>query len=84
VYVYVYNYGTTRFVERQTNSGGGGAVTGYSLELLCHVLNDPRLETRQGLKFCLLSKMSRTVLGPIQPPIEWVPGFFDQGQAAGS
>jgi hypothetical protein len=37
-------------------------------------LNDRGLEFRQGLIIFLLTTASRTVLGPIQPPIQWVPG----------
>jgi len=38
---------------------------------------DPDFDSRQGKKnFFLFSQISRLVLGPTQPVIQWVPGFF--------
>ena len=45
--------------------------------------NDPWLEFRHGQKSFLSSQMSRPNLGHIQPPIEWVQGFFSGGKRPG-
>jgi len=37
-------------------------------------LNDRGFESRQGLGIFLFTIVSRPVLGPTQPPIQWVPG----------
>jgi hypothetical protein len=42
-------------------------------------LDDRRFESRQGLGIFLFTTVSRTVLGPTQPPIEWVPGALSLG-----
>jgi len=40
-------------------------------------LGDLAFESRQGQKIYLLfNKASRPILGPIQPPIQWVRGSF--------
>ena len=42
-------------------------------------LDGPRIESRCGRDFPHLSKPA---LGPIQPPMEWVPGLFPGGKEA--
>jgi hypothetical protein len=37
-------------------------------------LDDQGFESRQGLGIFLYTTASRPVLGPTQPPIQWVPG----------
>jgi hypothetical protein len=41
-------------------------------------LNDLGFESRQEMGIFLLTA-SRSALGPIQPPIQWVPGAFSLG-----
>jgi hypothetical protein len=43
-----------------------------------HLLHGP-LESRQGLGIFLSTTLSRPVLGPTQPPIQWVPGALSLG-----
>jgi hypothetical protein len=43
-------------------------------------LDGSGIESRWGRDF---SQPSRPALGPIQPPILWVPGLFPGGKAAG-
>ena len=54
--------------------GSVGIATRYGLD-------GPRIETRRRQHF---PHPSRPALGPIQPPVKWVPGLFLRGKAAGA
>jgi hypothetical protein len=41
-------------------------------------------DSRRGLWIFLFTTASRTVLGPTQPPVQWVPGAHPRGKAAGT
>jgi hypothetical protein len=43
-------------------------------------MDSPKIESRLGRDF---SQPSRPAMGPNQPPIQWVPGLFHGGKAAG-
>jgi hypothetical protein len=51
-----------------------GIALGYGLEI--GVLG---FDSRRGLGIFLFSTVSRTTLGPTQPPIQWVPGDLSLG-----
>jgi hypothetical protein len=46
-------------------------------------LPDPGFECQQKLEIFLFSKLSKLVLGPTQPPIQGVLGFFPRGKTVG-
>jgi len=46
-----------------------------------YMLDGPRIEAWWGRDF---SHLSRTVLGPTQPPIQWVPAVCRQRNTAGT
>jgi hypothetical protein len=47
--------------------------------VLGYRLDDWGFESQQGLGILLFTTMSRPALGPIQPPIQWVPGALSLG-----
>jgi hypothetical protein len=53
-----------------------GELSGIALG---YGLNEWVFESRQGLRIFLFTIASRPVLGPIQPPIQWVPGALSLG-----
>ena len=60
--------------KRSGRDSSVGIATRYGVD-------GPEFETRWGRAF---SHSSRPVLGPTQPPIQWVPTFFCGGKAAGA
>jgi hypothetical protein len=64
MYMYVYIY-----ILRGSRDSAVGIATGYG---------GRSLSPDRG-KIFLLSTSSRPVLGPTQPPIQWVPGPFSRG-----
>ena len=68
--VYKSSYKECYVVGRDSSVGIG---TRYGLD-------GPGIESRWGPVF---PHPSRPALGPTKPPIQWVPGFFPGGKAAG-
>ena len=59
--------------------------TCYSQESVVSVVTrlvDLGVESQHGQDVYALSKMSRPVLGPAQPPTQWVPGALSPGHEA--
>jgi hypothetical protein len=48
----------------------------YGISYTIRVLG---FDSQQGLGIFLFTTMSRTLLGPTQPPIQWVPGVLSLG-----
>jgi hypothetical protein len=44
-------------------------------------LDGPGIESKCGRDF---PQPSRHIMGPTQPPVQWVPGLFSGGKAAGA
>jgi hypothetical protein len=62
---------------RQLNRVSNKPEVNHMSECVCvRVLG---LDSWQGLGIFLLTTMSRTALGPTQPPIQWVPGVLSLG-----
>jgi hypothetical protein len=70
------NYRITAFLFREG--------MGQSVRWLGHGLDDAGIEFGQGQNIFLFSRNAQTRCGAIQPPIQWVPGFFPGGKAAGA
>ena len=51
-------------------------VTGSVWRLRCGLVG-PGIESQSEV--IVFSKTSRPALGPVQPPVEWVPDFFPRG-----
>jgi hypothetical protein len=63
---------------RTLTCGGRDSVVGIATR---YGLDGPGIESRCGRDF---SQPSRPALGPTQSPIQWVPGLFPGGKAAGA
>jgi hypothetical protein len=48
------------------------------------MLDEPLFDSQQAKEMFLFSKMSKLILVPTQPPIQWVPWFYLRGKAAGA
>jgi hypothetical protein len=60
-------------------------VTLFVNELLCAGMDIPGFEVRQRKDiFPPFLNVQIGCMGPIQPPVEWVPGFFRTGKATGA
>jgi hypothetical protein len=66
------------FVTEHTRSVGRDSSIGIATS---YGLDGPGIESRWGRDF---QHPSRPALGPTQPPIQWVPGVFTGGKAAGA
>jgi hypothetical protein len=71
---YCYNILTFVLITVVGRDSVVGIATGYGLD-------GPGIECRWGRDF---PHPSRSALGPTKPPIQWVPGLFPGGKAAGS
>jgi hypothetical protein len=58
----------------RTNVGAGTCLNLTHDDALGYELDDRGFESRQGLGIFLFTSASRPVLGPTQPPIQWLPG----------
>ena len=76
---------TQSFTPIQNNSQNSTDVSVGRDEVLGigtrYELNGPGIESRWGGD---LPRPSRPALSPTQPPIQWVPGIFTGGKAAGA
>jgi hypothetical protein len=49
------------------------------LNVYVYVLSCNRFDPRQRQRIFLLASASKPALGPIQPPVQWVPGVLSPG-----
>jgi hypothetical protein len=61
-----------RKLHKNSNHPYCGIALGFRLD-------DREFKSRQGLGILLFSTASRTALGPVQPPIQWVRGALSLG-----
>jgi hypothetical protein len=59
---------------RESRDSSGGIPLGYGLDS-----RGSRVQFPAGVGIFLLTTATRTALGPIQPPIQWVPGALSLG-----
>jgi len=67
-----------RFTYRLLQHVGQDSVFGIETR---YELDGPGIESRQGRN---LPQPSRLALGPVLPPVQWVPGLFSKGKEAGA
>jgi hypothetical protein len=66
-----------------TCKGGAGVVQSVQCPAADWTTGRSRFDPRQGQRIFSLTSVSRPALGPIQPPVQWVPGGpFPEGKSS--